>query len=67
MAIRVYDRAYSELYLNNAMNTLATMLDYAVNIIHEDIDVVFKRFVDCGAATCFESGDPNLIAGKDRV
>lgn len=67
MAIRVYDRAYSELYLNNAMNTLATMLDYAVNIIHEDIDVVFKRFVDCGAATCFESGDPNLIAGKSGV
>ena len=38
MATRVSDRAYSELYLNNAMNTLATMLDYAVNIINEDIN-----------------------------
>ena len=67
MATRVYDRAYSELYLNNAMNTLATMFDYAVNIINEDIDIVFKRFIDSGAATHFESGDPNLIAGKSGV
>ena len=67
MATRVYDRAYSELYLNNAMNTLATMLDYAVNIINEDIDTVFKRFIDSGAAAHFESGDPNLIAGKSGV
>ena len=67
MATRVYDRAYSELYLNNAMNTLATMFDYAVNIINEDIDIAFKRFIDSGAATHFESGDPNLIAGKSGV
>ena len=44
MATRVYDRAYSELYLNNAMTTLATMLDYAVNIISNDIDQTFKKF-----------------------
>ena len=67
MATRGYDRAYSELYLNNAMNTLATMFDYAVNIINEDIDIVFKRFIDSGAAAHFESGDPNLIAGKSGV
>ena len=48
MATRVYDRAYSELYLNNAMTTLATMLDYAVNIISNDIDQTFKKFVDSG-------------------
>ena len=67
MAIRVYDRAYSELYLNNAMHTLATMLDYAVNVIKDDIDMVFKRFVDSGLADRFENGDPNLIAGKSGV
>ena len=38
MATRVYDRAYNEFYLNNAMNTLATMLDYAVNIKREDME-----------------------------
>ena len=67
MATRVYDRAYSELYLNNAMTTLATMLDYAVNIISNDIDQTFKRFIDSGLASRFENGDPNLIAGKSGV
>lgn len=67
MAPRVYDRAYNEFYLNNAMNTLATLLGYAVNIVHEDIDFVFKRFIDSGAAAHFENGDPNLIAGKSGV
>ena len=67
MATRVYDRAYNEFYLNNAMNTLATMLDYAVNIKREDIDSCFKRFIDSGAAVYFENGDPNLIAGKSGV
>ena len=45
MATRGYDRAYNEFYLNNAMNTLATMLDYAVNIKREDIDSCFKRII----------------------
>ena len=67
MATRVYDRAYSELYLNNAMNTLAKMLDYAVGVYHEDIDYAFKRFVDSGLAARFETGDPNLISGKSGV
>lgn len=67
MATRGYDRAYNEFYLNNAMNTLATMLDYAVNIKREDIDSCFKRFIDSGAAAHFENGDPNLIAGKSGV
>ena len=62
-----YDRAYSELYLNNAMNTLATMFDYAVNTIHIDIDITFKRFVDSDFASRFENGDPNVIAGKSGV
>ena len=34
MATRVYDRAYNEFYLNNAMNTLATMLHLATNRIN---------------------------------
>ena len=67
MEIRAYDRAYSELYLNNAMNTLATMFDYAVNTIHIDIDITFKRFVDSDFASRFENGDPNVIAGKSGV
>ena len=33
--------AYNEAYLDNAMVTMATMLDYAVNEKHEHIDSPF--------------------------
>lgn len=67
MAIRGYDRAYNELYVNNAMVTLATMLDYAVNSNHENIDVIFKKFIDSGYNSIFEKGDPAIITGKSGV
>lgn len=62
-----YDRAYNELYLNNAMVTLATMLDYAVNYKNKNIDFIFKRFIDSGYAMAFEKGDPAVIMGKSGI
>lgn len=67
METRGYNRAYNELYLNNAMVTLATMLDYAVNFAGENIDYIFKRFIDSGYAMAFEKGEPALITGKSGV
>lgn len=64
---RNYIRAYNELYLPNAMVTLATMLDYAVNFMNENADAVFKRFIDCGSSVYFENGDPAIITGKSGV
>ena len=40
-------RAYHELYLPNAMTTLATMIDYAVNVCNEDIDMLGSK-ICCG-------------------
>lgn len=59
--------AYSELYLANAQTTLATMLDYAVNYKHEDVDQFFVQFVASGMADQFGSGNPNVITGKSGV
>lgn len=42
MKIRVDNKAY----LNGAMTVMTTMLDYAVNICHEQIDCIFRKFID---------------------
>lgn len=57
-------RAYHELYLPNAMTTLATMIDYAVNVCNEDIDMFFNAFIWSPVSTQFEQGSPMVITGK---
>ncbi len=57
-------RAYNELYLPNAMTTLATMLDYAVNVCNEDIDLFFHSFIISPVSAQFEQGSPMVITGK---
>ena len=39
-------RAYPADYLDNAMVTMATMLDYAVNVRFEHIDYFFHSFLE---------------------
>lgn len=39
-------RAYNELYLEDAMSTMGTMLDYAVNYCNWEIDEFFQTFLD---------------------
>lgn len=60
-------RAYHESYLADAMTTMGTMLDYAVNFLGETIDPFFQAFVNLGLASQFENGNPEIIAGKSGV
>lgn len=60
-------RAYPAEYLNNAMVTMATMLDYAVNARHEHIDYYFQSFLLSPYARQFERGNPAFITGNTGV
>ena len=60
-------RAYNETYLSNAMTTMATMLDYAVNYRHENIDTFFFSFILSPYCAQFENGNPMVIPGKTGV
>ncbi len=56
-------RAYEETYLNDAMNNLGDMFDYAVNDCDYSADEFFGAFVVSGVAEAFERGNPKYIAG----
>ena len=61
-------RAYNELYLDNAMSTMGTMLDYAVNYCHWEIDKFFQAFLETRLfPRRFESAHPGTVAGKSGV
>ena len=55
--------AYPETYLNDAMNNLGDMLDYAVNDCGYDADDFFDRFIISGVAGFFEKGSPKYTVG----
>jgi DNA-binding transcriptional regulator YiaG len=55
--------AYSELYLNDAMNNLGEMIEFAVCNLEYDPDVFFGWFISSGIAGMFEKGNPKYIAG----
>ena len=56
-------RAYEETYLDDAMNNLGDMLDYAVNDCGYDSEDFFSRFIASGVAGFFEKGNPKYVAG----
>lgn len=60
-------RAYSEYYLNDAKNTLATALDHAVNAHKLNADVFASMFVQTGYAEQFERGNPAILSGKSGI
>lgn len=60
-------RAYDESYLNDAMDSLGGMLDYAANDCGYDLDRFFEWFVSCGIAEGFGSGNPRFLAGMSGV
>ncbi len=60
-------RAYSELYLSNAKDRLADMLDYLINDCMLKADFAASLFVTTGYAARFESGDPGILAGMSGV
>lgn len=55
--------AYEETYLDDAMNNLGDMLDYAVNDCGFDAEEFFSQFIVSGVAEAFERGNPKYIAG----
>lgn len=57
--------AYNEIYLDNAMQTLAETFSYASN--SEDADILFKDFVMSGIAYQFGRGNPHYINMPPQV
>ena len=55
--------AYEETYLDDAMNNLGDMLDYAVNDLGYSPEEFFEHFIISGVADSFEKGNPKYIAG----
>jgi DNA-binding Xre family transcriptional regulator len=56
-------RAYDETYLDDAMNNLGDMFDYAVNDCGYDAEEFFTHFIVSGVAAAFEKGNPKYVAG----
>lgn len=55
--------AYSELYLDDAMNNLGDMIEYAVCDLGYDPDEFFGWFIFSEVASRFEKGNPKYVAG----
>ena len=60
-------RAYSESYLDDAMNNLGDMMSYAVCVCHFDIGDFFAYFIASGIAEKFGTGNPKYVAGMSGV
>lgn len=55
--------AYNELYLDDAMQNLGDMIDYAVCDLGFEPDEFFNWFIASGIASRFEKGNPKYVAG----
>ncbi len=59
--------AYDKVCLGRASDTLGRMFDYSVYSLHLDIQSMMDLFIASGAASLFEHGDINMIAGMSGV
>ena len=59
--------AYSESYLDDAMQNLGDMLDYALVDCDYAPDEFFSWFITSGIAKKFEKGNPKYVAGMSGV
>ncbi len=55
--------AYNEMYLDDAMENMGEMLDYAVNVCHMDIEEFWQLFLMSGLADEFGKGSPKAVCG----
>lgn len=55
--------AYNEMYLEDAMENMGEMVDYAVNVCHMDIEEFWKLFLASGWADEFGKGSPRAVSG----
>ena len=59
--------AYSELYLDEGMQNLGDMVDYAVRDCGYAPDEFFEWFLISGIASNFEKGNPKYVVGMSGV
>ncbi len=65
--MKTFSPSYSKTYLNDAMDNLGAMFDYAVNDGDYKADDFFDRFVASGVARNIELGNPKFLAGMSGV
>lgn len=56
-------RAYSESYLDDAMDNLGEAFEYATIACHLTLDEFMELFISSGYADRFGRGEPKLVAG----
>ena len=56
-------RAYNEAYLDDAMNNLGDMLDFAVYDCGYEPEDYWECFIVSGIAGAFEKGNPKYVSG----
>lgn len=59
--------AYNELYLDDAMNNLGEMMEYAVCSCGQDAEEFFGQFINSGVGEKFGKGNPKYVAGLSGV
>lgn len=55
--------AYNEYYIDDSMNIMGEMFDFAVNCLNYDLDTFFSCFVSSFVAHNFEIGNPKFVTG----
>ena len=65
--IKTMIHAYDKIYLSKAQNNLASMLDFAVYDLEEDLTDFYQKFLNSKFCAPFERGEPTVIAGKSGV
>lgn len=56
-------RAYSELYVEDAMETVAFSFDYAVRALNLSIQEYLEKFVNFEYINLIEAGNPHYVSG----
>ncbi|MBQ4554412.1 MAG: helix-turn-helix transcriptional regulator [Spirochaetaceae bacterium] len=59
--------AYDKNYLSKAQNNLASMFDYVVYDLDEDLSLFFQKFLQSKICSQFERGESTVIVGKSGV
>lgn len=60
-------RAYDIAYLDDAMASIGAMLDYAVNVCGEPLELFWNRFLASGVASSLSRANPKYLAGMSGV
>ena len=60
-------RAYDRTYLEGVMNSLGSMLDYAVNGYGQDLELFYLRFLSSHVPGRIENRNPRYLAGLSGI